>query len=238
VTATPTSPFAALSQITPQPTPTALTLRMQALQTPIPPESGLLGNIVFYTDREPGLAPQIWVMDPKGTVIGKMTGDLYYRLAENRELFSPDRLLQVDAGRGNRAVWNIVILDVAKGILSPLIPEDPRGRVGAYHPAWSPLGDKIAYVSDGSGADEIYVYDVTTKASKRLTTTLQDPGTYYIASNKHPSWSPDGGYIIFSSDRDADPARKQIWIMNADGSNLRVLSPSPYNDWDPIWVKK
>lgn len=237
VTATPTAPFAALSQITPRPTSTPTISRARAFQTPIPPESGLLGKIIFYTDREPGIPPQIWVMSPNGAVIGKTTGEMYYRLAETHELFSPDGRRQVDVTRGQRLVWNIVIVEVATGALTPLFPEAQRGPVGAFHPAWSPQGDKIAYASDRSGATEIYVYDLRTQTSTRLTLTVPNIHTGVLAYNKHPSWSPDGKQIVFSSDRDTDPARRQIWIMNADGSNLRPLSPSPYNDWDPIWVK-
>ena len=32
-----------------------------------------------------------------------------------------------------------------------------------------------------------------------------------------PSWSPDGGQLVFSSQRDGDYA-SQIYTMNADGS--------------------
>ena len=53
--------------------------------------------------------------------------------------------------------------------------------------------------------------------------------------DKHPSWSPDGNQIVFWSNRDT--GRRQLWIMNADGSNQRVMISSPYQDWDPIWLK-
>ena len=53
--------------------------------------------------------------------------------------------------------------------------------------------------------------------------------------DKHPTWSPDGAKIAFWSNRDT--ARRQIWVMNADGSGQRNLSNSDYNDWDPVWVR-
>ncbi len=53
--------------------------------------------------------------------------------------------------------------------------------------------------------------------------------------DKHPSWSPDGTQIVFWSNRDT--GRRQLWVMNADGSNPHVLLKSTFNDWDPVWAK-
>ena len=52
--------------------------------------------------------------------------------------------------------------------------------------------------------------------------------------NGHPSWSPDGSKIVFSSTR---AGQRQIWVMNADGSNAYSLSTTSHEDWDPVWVK-
>jgi Tol biopolymer transport system component len=41
--------------------------------------------------------------------------------------------------------------------------------------------------------------------------------------------------IAFKSNRDT--GHFQIWVMNADGSDMHNISNSPYNDIDPVWVK-
>jgi TolB protein len=50
----------------------------------------------------------------------------------------------------------------------------------------------------------------------------------------NPTWSPDGKQIAFVSDRNGKP---QIYVMNSDGSNQRLLPlPGTYNtspDWSP-----
>ena len=50
--------------------------------------------------------------------------------------------------------------------------------------------------------------------------------------NLFPSWSPDGGSIVFVSDRDGN---FEIYVMNADGSNQRRLTNNPAEDIAPSW---
>ena len=48
----------------------------------------------------------------------------------------------------------------------------------------------------------------------------------------NPSWSPDGGRIIFDTERDGN---REIYVMNADGSNPVNLTKHPANDANPYW---
>jgi dipeptidyl aminopeptidase/acylaminoacyl peptidase len=61
---------------------------------------------------------------------------------------------------------------------------------------------------------DVYVVNVDGSGLAKLT---RDSGT-----NGSPTWSPDGKQIAFSSDRDVD-GKTKIWVMNADGSNQRIL---------------
>ena len=53
-----------------------------------------------------------------------------------------------------------------------------------------------------------------------------------VINNSHPSWSPDGKQIVFHSDRDGN---QEIYLMNADGSNIRRLTNNPSIDRGPFW---
>ena len=55
-----------------------------------------------------------------------------------------------------------------------------------------------------------------------------------------PSWSPDGTQIAFESRRDchddeSDNCESDIFVMNADGTNVRQLTDGPTSDTHPTW---
>ena len=63
------------------------------------------------------------------------------------------------------------------------------------NPTWSPDGGRIAYVSDQSGNEDIWVSPAA--GGSAVNFTADHPGSDY-----EPSWSPDGNQIAFVSDRD------------------------------------
>jgi Tol biopolymer transport system component len=82
-------------------------------------------------------------------------------------------------------------------------------------PSWSPDGTRLAFTcrrpvpADGGGRVEL--------------TNINE---------WEPSWSPDGKHISFASTRDQNP---EIYMMDADGSNLVRLTHDPADDWMANW---
>ena len=95
-----------------------------------------------------------------------------------------------------------------------------------WHPAWSPDGARIAFVSDRDGNDEIYVMNADGSGVRRLTNNSANDRYWY------PAWSPDGARIAFTSSRDGN---EDIYVMNADGSGVRRLTNNFADDWVPAW---
>jgi Tol biopolymer transport system component len=85
--------------------------------------------------------------------------------------------------------------------------------------AWSPNGRRIAFERRvGSGEMDIWTMDALGRHKKELTFSDGDDG--------NPAWSPDGKQIAFQSNR---TGRDAIWVMNADGTNQRLLVPTEGN---------
>jgi serine/threonine protein kinase/Tol biopolymer transport system component len=80
-------------------------------------------------------------------------------------------------------------------------------------PAWSPAGNLIAYVSDESGKDDIWICDPS--GANQLNVTATSRG-----ANSHPAWSPDGQRIAFYSDADGGG----IFTITALGGTPRKLA--------------
>ena len=93
-----------------------------------------------------------------------------------------------------------------------------------YEPDWSPDGTQIAFAAEDGrirGLD-IHVINVDGTGRRRLTT--------HFAMDTAPAWSPDGAQIAFQSSRDGPPG---IYVMDADGANIRRLTGSRHGDISP-----
>jgi Tol biopolymer transport system component len=84
------------------------------------------------------------------------------------------------------------------------------------HPAWSPDGTRIAFMSDRDGNSEVYIMNADGTAQRRLTDLPGQDG--------YPAWSRDGARIAFVSDRGG---AFQLWTMAPDGTAPSRLAEVP-----------
>jgi Tol biopolymer transport system component len=54
-------------------------------------------------------------------------------------------------------------------------------------------------------------------------------------SATHPSFSPDGGRLVYTGA--GGGGRRQIYAIGVGGSGRMNLSNNAYDEWEPVWVK-
>ncbi|MEZ4731885.1 MAG: hypothetical protein R3E79_32600 [Caldilineaceae bacterium] len=213
-TPTPLPSLQPVTDFTPTPTPTVY------LIPDVMPEI-YRNKIIFKTNRSG--REEIYALDPNSGELFRVNESWVHTLAYRQVPLSPDGNEQALVMADPNRVLQIQVRSLQYGTVRQLT----SFQTMSYDPAWSPLGDKIAFVGTDSGSDEIYLVSVDGTVLQQLTANNN-------LWDKHPTWSPDGSKLVFFSNRETN--RRQLWMMNADGSDQHNISNNPYEDWDPIWV--
>ncbi len=111
-------------------------------------------------------------------------------------------LTVVDASTGRRIDLGEVVGDVTSA------------------PVWSPDGTRILF---GARGGSLYSVDVQSGERSLL---VRLPGAN-LDSMDEIEWSPDGAYLVIMND--LEPGGGRLYVMNADGSDVRVL----LDDYEP-----
>ncbi|MGI8672924.1 MAG: TolB family protein [Luteitalea sp.] len=92
------------------------------------------------------------------------------------------------------------------------------------------------FQSDLAGRPKIFSVDVATGEVRALTTGAE-------WRDESPRWSPDGQHIAFTSNRahygaspEAGTPDLDVYVMRADGSEIRRVTTDPGNEHDPSWL--
>jgi len=182
------------------------------------------GNLYFCSDRLRGKKLDIFRV-PIGktgavTVIHQTAEGINYQpsVAPNGVIAYTYMPLYQNASIGSNQVWTL-------GGENQYPTQLREGSMGAV----SPDGKQIAYIgSDG----QLWKMPVNGQNPVQLTSSaVQKVG------KRHPTWSPDGQYILYASDegRDGDNLPNyDIWMMREDGTAVRQLTTNGSIDDYPV----
>lgn len=97
---------------------------------------------------------------------------------------------------------------------------------GRYNtsPDISPDGKKMAFAKLEGSRMNLYIYDFETKTEKPLVVDF--------GSSENPSWSKDGNFILFSSNRDGD---YDIYITDRFGNFIKKVFDTPKDEFQAIF---
>ena len=162
------------------------------------------------------LLADICLINPDGSALQNLTNNKASSLFSNwspdgkkiaytEHIPLPSRLYQMDADGRN------VILLKADRV-------DFQSR-----PTYSPDGQKIAF----GGFFSITILDINTREERKLLVPKQD--------SLDAAWSPDGRQIAFAGRDVADGWQWEIYVINADGTQLQRLTKHPAHDRAPAW---
>ncbi|XP_073152994.1 uncharacterized protein [Henckelia pumila] len=112
---------------------------------------------------------------------------------------------------------------------------------------WSPDGDWIAFASDreNPGSDSFELFKIHPNGTGLQKLIQSGSG----GRTNHPWFSPDGRYIVFTSDYagvSAEPISNphhyqpygDLFVIKSDGSEIRRLTHNSYEDGTPAWGPK
>lgn len=175
---------------------------------------------------------EISVMNADGSARKQLTAT---PVAEQEPTWSPDgsRIAFVKGASGTDTTTDLEIWAMnADGSGLTQLTDTAQG-VRDTQPAWSPDGDRIAFLGEGRVGDtnsNIYVMDTNPATDDAINLTPNDTtkNPVYQWNDEDPSWSPDGAQIVYSTIQD-------VWKMNADGTGKTNLTNGSGGGAQPAW---
>lgn len=114
-------------------------------------------------------------------------------------------------------VGEIYLLPIGGGQARPISKDS--GLAINFHPRFSPDGKRIAFISDRSGQDNVWVMDVDGGNPRQVSDQKEDRMAL-------PTWTPDGDYLIVRRGGDANVrGRGDLWLYHVDGGKGIQLTP-------------
>ena len=133
---------------------------------------------------------------------------------------------------------DLYTIPFAGGDATPLT----EGMAYDSQPRYGPDGARVLFVSDRDGAENLWLIDVESKATRQVTNGSAN-------NYESPEWLPDGDYVVAAVGAGAlaggDRRNPKLWMWHVDGGtgvqlikepgSRRITGPAPTPDGRHIW---
>ncbi|HEX8474972.1 MAG TPA: Calx-beta domain-containing protein [Pyrinomonadaceae bacterium] len=172
------------------------------------------------------LGPDLYVIDADGGNETRLTDDGEKGGGSASPTWSPDgtRIAFTTYRTGNSEIFSMN----ADGSNQTAITNNPDTE---FDPNWSPDGTRIVFANISNNGD-YNIYSMNTDGSARTNLTNNTSTDFY----SRPVWSPDGTRIVFERAlQGVETENRDLFVMNADGTNETRLTNHPDFDVEPAW---
>ena len=181
------------------------------------------GSRIAFSGNRGGLT-DLYVVNRDGTGFRQLTQDRYGDLMPQ---WSPDgKVIAFASDRGRETDFDVLrfsplrlaLLDVESGAVTVVPGQNGR----SINPQWAPDGKSVAYISDRSGIDNIFLYDLVQREHYRLTNV---PGGVSSLTEMSPAltWARGADRMAFVY---FDAGDVSVWSI----ANPRQLKKQPWRD--------
>ncbi len=179
----------------------------------------------IYLTISYGKNPDIHKIDYSGNIINKLTSGPLGALNVEPAISKDGKWLAFSSDRQGAAMIYVMNLQTNEVFR--------RTERGVYNssPAWSPDGTKIAFAGQVADHFDIFIMDADGKNLRAVTEAQKKPNGK-MASNEDPTFSPDGRFLVYTSDR---TGKNQIYISTIDGIEERRITHDQFNYYKPRW---
>ncbi len=177
-------------------------------------------NKLIFTLSEPG-NPDLFELDLDTLKTKQMTESLGFDVDPH---YSPDgsQIAFTSSRSGKPMIY----------VMENKPQADPKRKTyaGNYNatPRWSPDGKSFVFAGWSEGKFDLFIFKVDSGGIDRIT---KNEG-----NNEDPMFSPDGRFIVFSSNRKHHGKKtKNLWITNTTGSWAKPVTDKLGNCTAPAW---
>ena len=181
------------------------------------------GERIAFSGNVGGIT-NLYVVDRSGKNFRQLTNDRYGDLQPSWSpdgktiAFASDRGGESDLATLRFAPWQISLYELSTGRITTI----PNQAGLNLNPQWAPDSRSVAFISDRSGIQNLFLYDFQTREHYQLTNVL---GGVLAASEYSPaiSWAAQADRLVFAYYENGDYT---VWSVD----NPRLLRKAPYRE--------